>query len=227
MTMKALPQIGLLGLALVLLAVRPGALSANSVGIVGYSGKDGFICNVCHLGGTAPNVAFGGPMSVRPGTTSTFTFTVVSNAPARQVASGLDVAVSDGTLIAAELDEQVLGNELAHTQPKDNDPTGRAVWSFQWQAPSVSGTYALFGAGNSVNLDTTNGGDAAAGTMRLVRVVELPGDANCDARVAAADLPGLFLEINQGAAATCASADANLDGRVDAGDLPATIAAIF
>ena len=207
--------------------VFPGSLFANSFGIVGYSGIDGFICTACHGGGTVPAVAFGGPVTVSPGASGTFTFTVTSNAPASQVAAGLDITVNGGTLIAGEPDEQVLGDELTHTQPKDNDSKGRALWTFQWQAPPAPGTYTLFGAGNSVNLNMQNSGDNAAAATLPVTVPGLSGDANCDGRVTAADLPGLLLAIGLGTGASCASADANGDGHINAGDIPATIAAIF
>ncbi len=213
--------------AAVLLAVFPGPLFANSFGIVGYSGIAGFICTACHGGGTVPTVAFGGPSTLNSGATGTFTFTVTSNAPAGQVAAGLDVAVNGGTLIAAETDEQVLGDELTHTQPKDNDSEGRAVWTFQWAAPLVPGTYTFYGAGNSVNLNMQNSGDNAAGTTLRVQVPGPSGDANCDDRVTAADIPGVLLAIGQSVGASCPAADTNGDGQINADDIAGAIAAIF
>ena len=214
-------------LAVVVLAVCPRPLFANSFGIVGYSGIAGFICTACHGGGTVPTVAFAGPRTLDSGATGTFTFTVNSNAPASQVATGLDVAVSGGTLIAGESDEQVLGDELTHTQPKANDSEGRAVWTFQWQAPPAPGTYTFFGAGNSVNLNTQNSGDNAAGTTLRVQVPGPSGDANCDGRATAADLPGVLLAIGQSVGASCPAADTNGDGRINADDIAGAIAAIF
>ena len=72
--------------------------SAYNDGIIGASGKDsGFYCSSCHAGGTAPTVAFEGPATMAPGSTATFRFTISSHS-ASQIAAGLDVAASGGTL---------------------------------------------------------------------------------------------------------------------------------
>jgi len=50
----------------------------------------------------------------------------------------------------------------------------------------------------------------------------VPGDANCDGRVNAADGPALTLAVFDGT--TCARADVNGDGRITAADLPRLVA---
>lgn len=53
----------------------------------------------------------------------------------------------------------------------------------------------------------------------------LPGDANCDGRISAADLPALVIALSDGA--PMCGADANLDGTVDDDDLDALVALLF
>src|SRR5262245_24385730 len=72
--------------------------SANSTGMIGASGIDqGFFCSNCHAGGTVPTVAFDGPTTMDLGATAIFRFTVASHS-ATQIAAGLDVAATGGTL---------------------------------------------------------------------------------------------------------------------------------
>jgi hypothetical protein len=139
--------------------------SANSTGINGVSGKDnGFFCRNCHAGGSAPTVAFGGPTTMDLGSTATFSFTVTSHS-ASQIAAGLDVAASGGTLGLVEgQGTRLLLSEVTHSSPKGNDANGQAIFEFTWQAPARAGTYTLFGAATSVNLNSQPNGDAAART---------------------------------------------------------------
>jgi hypothetical protein len=116
----------------------------------------------CHLiaGATRPQVRFEGPAEVAPGASATYRFVVTSGAPAVQIQAGLDVAASGGTLIVVNgQQEKLLNGEITQTGPKDNDQAGEASWDFIWQAPSTPGEYVLFGAGISVNGDTTPSGD--------------------------------------------------------------------
>src|SRR5262245_14168554 len=80
-----------------LAALLPSTSPATSTGISGVSGKSGFICTTCHFGGMKPLVSFSGPTTMQPGDTATFRFTVQSQS-SLQVAAGLDVAASQGTL---------------------------------------------------------------------------------------------------------------------------------
>jgi hypothetical protein len=54
--------------------------------------------------------------------------------------------------------------------PKANlDQT--AAWDFSWTAPTAAGTYTLFGAGNSVNLNGQSSGDRSSAATLDVMVV--------------------------------------------------------
>jgi len=155
-----------------------GVLSANqaiafSRGITGVSGMTGQICNqpFCHGGGVAPVVQLEGPTEVAPMAIATFRFVVRSNSPSQR-AAGLNVAASGGMLLSVPgQGTQLIGQELTHTGPKQNDANGEAFFEFQWRAPAMPGQYTLFAAGNSVNLNGTNQGDLAAATTFRVSVV--------------------------------------------------------
>lgn len=149
--------------------------SANSNGVVGVSGQNGVFCNNCHAGGTTPSVRFEGPMTVEVGSTNVFGF-VVSSHSETQIAGGLDVSASDGRLgVVPQQGTQLLFGELTHSMPKANDVDGNAVFEFTWQAPDATGTYTLFGAGCSVNLNDQTTGDAAERTMfDVVVAVDVP-----------------------------------------------------
>lgn len=54
-----------------------------------------------------------------------------------------------------------------------------------------------------------------------------PGDANCDGRVSAADLPGLVASLDPTTSAACGAVDLDRNGTVDSADILATVAAIF
>lgn len=118
-----------------------------------------------------PTVALSGPSTLDPGATGDFTFTVTSSAPSTQVAAGLDVAASAGTLIVvASEDEQLFFADLTHNSPKMNNASGQAAWNFKWKAPATPGLYTLWAAGNSVNLNQSPAGDNAARTNLMVSV---------------------------------------------------------
>ncbi|MGD9763829.1 MAG: choice-of-anchor V domain-containing protein [Candidatus Binatia bacterium] len=137
---------------------------ANRTGIVGRSGKQGAICTQCHGGGARPTVTFSGPSQLAPGAMATFRFEVQAGSAA-QTGAGFNVASSAGTLAAiAGQGAKMLAGELTHSAPKDNDASHVAGWDFSWTAPTQPGTYRLFGAGNSVNLNNAQTGDNAAAT---------------------------------------------------------------
>ena len=154
-----------LALAVVaLIGIQAHRAQANSTGKTGYSGKLGFSCTpTCHIGGVPPAVSFEGPDQVAAGAVATFRFVVQSQQPASQIAAGLDVAASAGKLgTVSGQGEQLLGGEITHTQPKNNDTNGTTSWDFTWQVPTQGGMATLFGAGISVNLNDSSFGDASA-----------------------------------------------------------------
>jgi len=214
----------------------PGA--AYDDGIVGASGKDsGYYCRNHHVGGTVPTVAFEGPTVVTPGAMATFRFAVTSNS-VDQIAAGLDVAPSAGTLgLVDGQGTRLQFNEVTHSQPKANDTNGEAAFEFTWQAPEIEGTYTLYGAGCSVNLDGLQTGDAAARTTyEIVVGVGIPtptptaplatptatpgvstcvGDCNGDGSVTVDEIiTGVNIALGITPVSACLVLDANDDGSV-------------
>ncbi len=180
--MRRLSFIACVAVAVALPSPRAGFAYHN--GIAGYSGMDhGLICTACHFGGKVPTVAFTGPTTLAPGATGDFTFTVTSSAPSVQTNAGFNVAADGGKLaVVSGQGEQLcdpgvspcgnVGHELTHTAPKKNDASGHAMWTFKWTAPSTPGLYTLWGAGNSVHVDSDPTDDRAAGTTFMIMVGE-------------------------------------------------------
>jgi hypothetical protein len=155
----------------VLVLLGATAAGANESGRIGFSGKDGPICNACHAGGTRPMVRFEGPREVAAGTTTMFRFVLRRNA-AVQDEAGLNVAASGGVLaIVLGQGTRLSGGELTHSEPRRVDTLGEASWTFSWRAPDTLGVQRLFGAGNSVNGDGNTTGDRADGVVLDVDVV--------------------------------------------------------
>ncbi|MBI3782418.1 MAG: hypothetical protein HY270_03345 [Deltaproteobacteria bacterium] len=217
---------------------------AYAEGINGVSGKsNGFYCRNCHAGGTAPTVAFGGPTAMILGSTATFSFTVTSNS-ASQIAAGLDVAASAGTLgLVAGQGTRLLLDEVTHSSPMANDSDGKATFEFIWQAPESAGTYTLFGAGCSVNGNSQRTGDAAARTTyQIVVGADVPtptppppptatatatarenacvGDCGSDGEVTVDELiTGVNVALGVTPLSACPVFDANGDGEVTIDEL--------
>ena len=241
--------------AVVVCLLTPSAAMAYSFGIISYSGAQGkaMTCNLCHFGGVAPTVSLSGPQTIAAGDTGMFTFTVHSNAAA-QIGAGFDVAASGGALqTVSGQDEQLIGSELTHVQPENNDPNSDATFSFEWQAPAAGGTYTLFGAGNSVNLDGTNGGDRAATTQLAITVSDpstpptptptatatptpgstppsptpgsaCAGDCNHDGVVTVNEILTLVnIALGNAGVSACSAGDTNHDGMISISELVAAV----
>jgi hypothetical protein len=211
--------------------------SANDDGIVGSSGKDGNFCSSHHAGGTVPTVAFEGPTVMAPGSAANFRFAISSHSET-QIAAGLDVAVSGGTLsLVAGQGTRLQFNEVTHSEPKANDPEAHAIFEFTWRAPESEGTYTLFGAGCSVNGNGQRTGDGAARTTYAIVVgVNIPtptptppvptptataavstciGDCNGDGRVTVDEVvTGVNIALGVVPASACPAFDGNGDGTV-------------
>jgi hypothetical protein len=143
---------------------------ANQGGITLRSGKQqGATCTECHSGGVEPTVQFIGPRALGPGETATFRFEVRSNNPAQR-AAGFNVAASGGMLdVLPDQGARRAGDELTHNLPKSNVDI-IAGWDFTWTAPDAPGLYTLFGAGNSVNLNSQFTGDRSSTTTLDISV---------------------------------------------------------
>jgi hypothetical protein len=234
-----------IALAIVLaIGVRCRGALAFSIGITGFSGKQGITCVSCHSGGAVPTVRFEGPDQLAAGAVATFRFVVQSQAAA-QVAAGLNVATSAGKFGTIDgQGERLLGNEITHVSPKGNGADGSASWDFTWQAPAQAGPATLFGAGNSVNLNFTSFGDRSAATTFQVVVTgaapptetstELPtptatpspppticvGDCDANGATTVNELvTGINIALGSDDLAVCPAFDVNQDGAVSVDEL--------
>ncbi len=164
-----LASLGVAGVVSVCLV--SGSALANSSGISGRSGKDGasVTCAECHSGGATPTVTIEGPNTLAPGATGNYTF-IVRGGPAR--GAGFNVAVSDekATLNAVSgSGARKLSGELTHTTIR-SFTNGEARFDFTLVAPADPGRITLYGAGNSVNDNGTDEGDASATTTLDINV---------------------------------------------------------
>lgn len=220
---------GLVAASVAAAASLPAPAYAIQMGIVGFSGKQGETCNDdCHSGGTAPLVRFEGPARTVVGALATFRFVVVSQSSKQSVA-GFNVATSQGMLdVVPGQGEHVEVDELTHDMPKA-DINGVASFLFTWRAPDQPGPQTLYGAGLSANNNgNRNGDDSATATLRIAVTPSLDsGDANCDGRLSAADLPAVVRLLPSGTTAGCALADADGDGVVDHNDVELIVASLF
>ncbi len=230
--------------AVALLATLCGRSAlAESNGIAGFSGMapGGTTCNMCHAGGVEPAVRFEGPTTLAPGEIGAFRFVVRSRSPA-QTAAGFNVAASGGDLDVSPVQgAQRDGAELVQTGARGNDRNGEAAWDFTWQAPPSSGAHTLFGAGNSVNLDSGLFGDRSAATTLVVRVEtptpaptsspsptrapeECVGDCDGDGRIAISELiRGVNIALGSTDVGSCPDFDDNGNGVVSVNELVSAV----
>jgi hypothetical protein len=151
---------------------------AFSSGISGVSGMQGTTCTLCHSGGVEPVVALSGPTAVSAGQMATYQLTVTSTNPISQTAAGLNAAIAIGEMLNDGADTQVLNGEITHTGPKPNNVDGTATFTFHWTPPiTATGTFTMYAAGNSVNQNGDNSGDAP-GTDTLLIQVQTPTDVS-------------------------------------------------
>ncbi|GHG95317.1 MXAN_6652 family MXYO-CTERM-anchored protein [Comamonas sp. JC664] len=167
-----------------------GSALANSAGISGRSGKDGasLTCAECHSGGSGTTtVTIEGPTTLAPGATGNYAI-IIRGGPA--VGAGYNVAVSEAaaTLTATGSGSRKLSGELTHSTIR-RFSNGEARFDFTMVAPATTGRVTLYGAGNSVNENGTEQGDASAATTLEVNVTSGgggDGDSNDDSGCAAA-----------------------------------------
>lgn len=217
---------------------------AETSGISGFSGMDngkycsnaGFSCHSTEDITHEPTVRFDGPTHLDPGAVGNYRFVVTSGAPETQIAAGLDVAASNGTLIVvAGQQTQLLDGDITHTGPKENGANDEAAWEFQWQAPATPGTYVLFGAGNSVDFFGSPSGDLAAITTLMVNVGDVeptptatplpcPGDCNGNGAVAVNELvAGVNIALGSATVDVCLACDTDGDDNVSVSELIAAV----
>lgn len=139
-------------------------------GITGFSGMSGSNCNQCHSGGITPEVTIEGPQVVVPNSTHTYRLIIAGG---QEISGGLDVAVTNGNLLSLGADTQLLNDEITHTAPKSINQDREVVFTYSWTAPSITETITMYGAGNSVDGNGSNSGDAADVTTLSIEVIEL------------------------------------------------------
>ena len=175
--------------ALIVTALALDDSQARSSGINGFSGNPatngGAICNACHSGGQTPQVSLDGPTLVAPGTVHTYTLTIMGG---QEVAGGLDVSATSGSLVVTDPGTQLKSGEITHTSPRPVDGNKNVTFSFNWTAPVVEGAAMLYGAGNSVNLASGNGGDRAASDSLAITVASAPAGPGESSGLGAAPL---------------------------------------
>jgi len=159
-----------IGIFLLTLLTSQNVFSLNG-GISGYSGNpattSGSTCSLCHSGGTTPITNLSGPAMVQPGTINTYTLTISGG---QQRSGGMDVSTDGGTLINTLANTRFQAGEIIHIQRKPVVGDGSVSWSFDWQAPTTTGMYTLYGAGLSTNGDNSTTGDGVATTTYSVMV---------------------------------------------------------
>jgi K319L-like, PKD domain len=158
--------------------------SASISGIPGYSQSEtgSNSCHNCHTtsSGAAPNnLTISGNISVLAGSTSTYTITL--EAFDSQISyGGFDLSTTGGTLTPANAETKMLNGELVHSDRKaTTSGTSEIVqWTFDWQAPTVSGLTTFSACGLPVNGDgsavkpmccfSSNDGLAACTTFNIL-----------------------------------------------------------
>ncbi len=141
-------------------------------GITGYSGNPnssngGSYCSLCHNSGVIPTVTLTGSSSVTPGSLNSYQFSVSGG---QQNLAGFNVSANAGTLQIITGDTTIAkqNNELTHS--KSAVTAAVLTWNFKWLAPTIAGSYKLYGAGLSANNDQTTTGDNAAITSLTIVV---------------------------------------------------------
>ena len=177
--LRAITLQGLLVGLLPLVCTAPAL--AFSSGITARSGNPatngGLFCNSCHAGGAAPEVTLTGPSLVATGSTHDLVLAIRGG---QEVAGGLDVSATGGTLFPIDPGTRLQNGEITHLSPRNVDAQGTVSFTVRWTAPSTPGTVTLYAAGNSVNRNFGPSGDLAATTTQVINVadtVPAPGEA--------------------------------------------------
>lgn len=211
MNRSMLPLVAVLLLA----SLHPQAAQANSRGKTGSSVSG---CGGCHgnNASASTSVAFSVPsLSVVAGDTLPVDFEV---AHAALGGAGLNVSASCGQLVAGAR-TQLSANEITHTGTEAM-AGGAFTFSFSWTAPASPGTCTLYGAGNAVDGNRGDSGDAWNTTSIQITVTAadcpdsdgdgIPAcDGDCD------DEDGAISPMSQ---EVCNDIDDDCDGAIDDAD---------
>ncbi len=148
--------------------------NGNSGGVVGRS-RSGCGGGGCHTSSSGTTVTISTQATqIVAGQTYTFQL-VVKNAS--KAGGGCNISVDNSAKLATSGGGLLLySNELTHTQPRSF--TGdSATWTFKYTAPTTLGTAHIYAAGNAVNLNGDNSGDAYATATYTLTVVSASGPA--------------------------------------------------
>ena len=200
-------------LTTLLLALLVTPAQATSTGKTGVSTTG---CGSCHgsSASSSTTVTFStssGSTTVAPGETITVYLSVANSS---QLAAGLNVSASGGTL-AAGTNTKLSSSEITHSSATAMT-SGVTKFDFEWTAPTTEGSVTLSGAGNAVNSNRGASGDAwNTSTMKLTvddgcTDGDADGYSDCDD-----DCDDKNAAINPGASETCNEVDDNCDGTVD------------
>jgi MYXO-CTERM domain-containing protein len=117
---------------------------------------------------------------------------VIANMGASQTGAGLDIAATQGTLMAGTPTTVVRAGEITHssTIARTAGTTSVRV-PFTWTAPAAAGTARINAAGNAVNSSRTSAGDQwAVGSLSITVTDTMMADSGVapqDSGVAPAD----------------------------------------
>lgn len=136
-------------------------LYANNGGKIG-STSSGCTCHGSSNSATTVSIqGVSGSVTMAPGEQRSFTVVVAHSSLPH---AGFNLAVTNsggsnaGTLTAGS-GTQVSSGELTHTTSKAKSGS-ETTWTFDWTAPSTTGTYTMKAAGNAVDKTGGTGGDA-------------------------------------------------------------------
>ena len=124
-------------------------------------------CSTCHSGGTVPTINLTGPATVQPGSISTYTLTLSGG---QQHSGGLNVSADGGTLMNTLASTRLQMGEIIHNQRANVAGDGTVSWNFDWQAPTILGSYTIYSAGLSTNGDSNTLLDGVATNAYVVTV---------------------------------------------------------
>jgi MYXO-CTERM domain-containing protein len=141
---------------------------AHSNGVTG-SAVGGCAGGACHGGSSASTmVTIEGPTSVVRGSMNAYTL-VIANMGASQTGAGVDIAATQGSLMAGTPTTSVRGGEITHSSviARTAGTTSVRV-PFTWTAPAAAGTARINAAGNAVDNSRTSAGDQwAVGSLSI------------------------------------------------------------
>ncbi|MEM6581509.1 MAG: PQQ-dependent sugar dehydrogenase [Pseudomonadota bacterium] len=128
------------------------SVQASQFGRQGFSGdpgvNSGANCTVCHAAGaTKPVLTLTGPENVIAGNTYTYE-AILLGGPGVTAGFSASTGGSLGTLLTANSDLRIAGDNVSHAQPKPLS-NGQVSFTFRWTAPSFNTQVTLYGAGNS------------------------------------------------------------------------------